>query len=316
MSAKCMSLVGLASALWLSGCGGSASIAAAGGGGGSGDPGTGLPVAGGGGSGGGSGAGGGGAGDPGDGGTAEDGGGAGDGGAGGTLDPTVAPGGNFDLTLWELQEPYGSPGSPTTLTPDQLAGPKGFHDAYFYTDPSDGSMVFWDPENGVTTPNSSYPRSELREMTAKGAAADWAIAGTHTLSATLKVTKVPDHVAVGQIHLGTGTPASTKPLLELYYYSDGTIKIGIEATPAGGDEPQTPAGKVPLGTKWSYVIGLSGDTISLTIDAGKPQTFTMSSTFNNENMYFKAGAYDQSVGTSATVGAQVQFYALKIFHGP
>lgn len=234
----------------------------------------------------------------------------------GPLDPAVAPGGNFDLSIWELQEPVGSAGNPTTIPPSQLEGPSGFHDTYFFTDPTDGSMSFWDPENGVTTANSNYPRSELREMTSTGAAANWAPMGTNTLSATLKVTQVPDHVAVGQIHLGTGTPSSTKPLLELFYYSTGKIVMAIEQTPAGGNEVQTPVGNVALGTKWSYVIGLSGNTITLVIDGGGAQTFTMSSTFDQEGMYFKAGDYDQSVGTSATTGAKVQFYALSVFHGP
>jgi hypothetical protein len=234
----------------------------------------------------------------------------------GGLDPNLAPGGNFDLSVWELQEPVGSAGSPTTILPAQLEGAKGFSDTYFFTDPTDGSMSFWDPENGVTTANSNYPRSELREMTAGGAAANWPSTGTNTLSATLKVTQVPDHVAVGQIHLGTGTPASTKPLLELYFYATGAIELGIEQTPAGGNEVNHPVGNVPLGTKWSYVIGLSGNTISLVIDGGAAQTFTMPSSFDQEGMYFKAGDYDQSVGTSATVGAKVQFYSLEVFHGP
>jgi len=235
---------------------------------------------------------------------------------GGNLNPNVAPGGNFNLTLWELQEPVGSPGSPTTIPPSMLTGPNGFHDMYFFTDPTDGSMTFWDPENGVTTPNSNYPRSELREMTAGGQPADWATTGTHKLSATLKATQIPDHVCVGQIHLGTGTPASTKPLLELFYFATGAITLGIEQTPAGGNEIQHPVGNVPVGTKWSYVIGLSGSTISLVINGGAAQTFPMSPTFAQENMYFKAGDYDQSVGSSATVGAKVQFYALDVFHGP
>jgi hypothetical protein len=235
---------------------------------------------------------------------------------GGDLDPSVAPGGNFDLSVWELQEPVGEAGAPTTIPPAQLEGPSGFHDTYFFTNPTDGSMAFWDPEDGVTTANSSYPRYELREMTTSGAAANWAPTGTNTLSATLKVTQVPDHVCVGQIHLGTGTPASTKPLLELYFYATGDIELGIEQTPAGGNEVNHPVGNVPLGTQWSYVIGLSGSTISLVIDGGAAQTFTMSSTFDQEGMYFKAGDYDQSVGTSDTVGAKVQFYDLQISHGP
>jgi hypothetical protein len=237
-------------------------------------------------------------------------------GGGPALNPTVAPGGNFDLTLWELQEPIGAPGAPTTISPAQLAGPNGFHDSYFFTDPVDGAMTFWDPENGVTTANSNYPRSELREMTAAGAPANWPTSGTHRLSATLAVTQVPSHVAVGQIHLGTGTPASTKPLLELFYYADGSISLGVEQSPAGGNEVLSPVGSAPLGTRWSYVIELSGNTITVIIDGGAPQTFAMSPTFNQENMYFKAGDYDQSVGSSATVGATVKLYALTIFHGP
>src|SRR5882757_6435286 len=229
------------------------------------------------------------------------------------LIPTVAPGGNFDLSVWELQEPIGSPGSPNTIKPAQLRGANGFHDKYFFTDTTDGSMTFWDPENGVTTPNSNFARSELREMTSSGAAADWSVSGTHTLSATVRVTTVPNHVAVGQIHPGTGTPASTKPLLELFYYSNGNIVLAIENSPAGGQTPHQIA-NVPLGTKWSYVIGLSGNSITLVINSGATQRFTMSSTFNNEHMYFKAGDYNQSSSGSTTIGAKVKFYALQIHH--
>jgi hypothetical protein len=204
---------------------------------------------------------------------------------------------------------------PTTILPAQLVGANGYQDTYFFTDKTDGSMTFWDPENGVTTPNSSYPRSELREMTANGMPANWAITGTHKLSATVKATMIPDHVAVGQIHLGTGTPASTKPLLELFYFANGDIAMLIESSPSGGGT-RMPAGNVPLGMQWSYVIGLSGHTISLVLNGGTAQTWTMSSSYDQEGMYFKAGDYDQTVGSDGTVGAKVQFYALSVFHGP
>ena len=234
------------------------------------------------------------------------------GGGTGGLNPSVAPGGNFDLSLWELQLPTGSPGSPTTILPSQLEGNNGFQDSYFYTG-TDGSMTFWDPENGVTTPNSNYSRSELREMTSSGAAANWFAAGTdNTLSATVKATTVPSSVCVGQIHLGSG--GSTKPLLELFYHSNGEIEIGIEQTPAGGNEIVYDITNVPLGTQWSYTIGLSGSTISLSINGGAARTWTASSTFNGYGMYFKAGDYDQTSGSSSTVGAQVEFYALNISH--
>ena len=229
------------------------------------------------------------------------------------LNPGSAPGGNFNLSVWELQLPTGSPGSPTTISSQQLQGASGFQNSYFYTDKTDGSMTFWDPENGVTTPNSNYARSELREMTSGGSPASWSVPGTHKLSATVKVDQVPDHVCVGQIHLGQNS-GSTKPLLELYYHANGNITVGIENSPTGG-QTQHSVGTVPLGTKFSYVISLTGgNTIGISIN-GKNQNFTMPSSFKSYPMYFKAGDYDQSSGSSSTVGAKVQFYALTVQHG-
>jgi hypothetical protein len=113
--------------------------------------------------------------------------------------PTDAPpGSNFDLSIWELQEP-----SNTTITSAQLQA--GYTDSYFYTG-SDGAMTFWDPETGIPTTNSKYPRCELREMQPDGTTqANWAVTGTGTniLSATLEVVEVPTKVVVGQIHIGS-----------------------------------------------------------------------------------------------------------------
>jgi hypothetical protein len=239
--------------------------------------------------------------------------------AGGALDPQSSPGGNFDLSVWELQEPVGSPGNPTTIPPASLGGPNGYQDSYFHTDAVDGAMTFWDPENGVTTANSSYPRSELREMNPDGSSANWPVAGTNTLAATVAVTQVPDHVCVGQIHVGTaleaGLAASTKPLLELYYYANGDIQLGVEDDPTGGQTAHTVA-NVPLGTKFSYAITLSGaGVITLVVD-GQASTFTMPAAFDGYGEYFKAGDYDQSTGSDATVGATVKFYALQVTHQP
>lgn len=239
------------------------------------------------------------------------------GGSDGGLQTNVAPGGNFDLSLWELQLPVGSTGDPTTISPTELEGANGFQDAYFDTDPNDGAMTFWDPEDGVTTADSSYPRSELREMNADGTEANWPVVGTNTLSATLAVTEVPDHVCIGQIHIGSaieaGLASSTKPLLELYYYDSGDITLGIEDSPSGS-QTENSITNVPLGTPFSYVIQLTGDgTISLVID-GVSQTFTMPPSFDGYGEYFKAGDYDQTAGADASVGATVKFYALQVSH--
>jgi len=242
--------------------------------------------------------------------------------ADGGLNSALPPSGNFDLALWELQEPVGTAGSPTTISNTVLEG--GFHDSYFFTDPADGAMTFWDPENGVTTANSDYPRSELRELNTDGTLANWAVAGQNSLSATLAVAAVPDHVCVGQIHIGSalqsGLAASTKPLLELFYFADGALRVGIESDPVSGSEAQTTVGTVPAGATFSYAIALTGDgtgggVISITVN-GTQSTFPMPSGFVGYGEYFKAGDYDQTVGTDPTIGATVKFYSLEIAHQP
>lgn len=231
---------------------------------------------------------------------------------GGGLNTGVAPGGNFDLGVWELQEPVGSPGSPTTISSSRLQGAGGYQDTYFFTDGSDGAMTFWAPEKGVTTPNSNYARSELREMNRSGSAADWSLAGSHRMDATLRVVSVTSNVCVGQIHLGSGG-TSTKPLIELYYHSNGDIVAGVENSPDGGQTTHT-VGHVAVGTKWSYTIAVSGgNTIDLTVN-GSVTHYPIPSSFNAYKQYFKAGSYNQSSSDSTTNGARVAFYALTVAH--
>ncbi|MFF2526588.1 polysaccharide lyase family 7 protein [Streptomyces liangshanensis] len=226
--------------------------------------------------------------------------------------PAVAPGGNFNLSVWQLQEPVGSPGSPTTISSSRLQGANGYQDSYFYTDTRDGAMTFWAPEKGVTTPNSNYARSELREMNSNGSAADWSLSGSHKLSATLRVVSVTSNVCVGQIHLGSGG-TSTKPLVELYYRSSGDIVAGIENSPDGGQTPHT-VGHVSVGKTWTYTIAVSGgNQIDLTVN-GSTTHYPIPSSFKPYKQYFKAGSYNQSSSDSTTKGARVGFYGLTVSH--
>ncbi|MDI5961304.1 polysaccharide lyase family 7 protein [Streptomyces sp. SL13] len=227
------------------------------------------------------------------------------------LDSTVAPGGNFDLSTWELQEPVGSPGSPTTILPSQLEGADGYQDSYFYTG-SDGGMTFWDPESGVTTPNSNYARSELREMNSDGSAADWALSGNHTLTARVRAISITSSTCVGQIHLGSGG-SSTKPLVELYYHSNGDVVAGIENSPSGGQTTHT-LGNVPIGSTFGYTLAVSnGNTLEITVN-GSTTSYSIPSSFDQYHQYFKAGDYNQSSSSSTTKGARIVIYQLHVTH--
>jgi hypothetical protein len=229
-----------------------------------------------------------------------------------TLNPDVSPGGNFNLAIWQLQLPVGSPGAPTTIQPAQLKGAAGYSNpSYFWTDKNDGSMTFWAPEKGVTTPNSNYARSELREMNSNGSAADWTLAGNHTLSAELRVVSVTKNVCVGQVHLGSGG-SSTKPLLELYYHSNGDIYLGTENSPDGGQTLHYIT-NVAVGAHFTYVINVTGNKINLTVN-GARTSYSVPSSFNAYKQYFKAGSYNQSSSDSTSNGAKVKFYTLTVAH--
>src|SRR5438270_270959 len=121
-------------------------------------------------------------------------------------------------------------------------------------------------------------------------------------------------VTIGMSTAGTAS-AAVSPHLSTTVAPGGNVNLAIEQTPAGGNEVHHVVGNVPLGTKFNYVISLTNNnTIGINLN-GTNHTFPMSSTFNGFTMYFKAGDYDQSVGSSSTVGAKVQFYALTIHHG-
>jgi Alginate lyase len=219
--------------------------------------------------------------------------------------PGLPPGCNFDLSIWELQLPIGSPGNPTTISNAQLEA--GFTDAYFFTG-RDGAMDFFDPGvNCVTTPNSTHCRSELREVKTDGSPAVWPASRTNRLSATLTVTDAAGAPVIGQIH---DDPAvSVRPLIELFYTSTGDVQAGVEQCLAGGCITRTTVGHVPPGTRFSYVIDYSRDVLTVSIDGGPPRS--LSSPILGVGGYFKAGDYGQS-----PTHASVSFYALNVTHGP
>ncbi|MGW2563077.1 polysaccharide lyase family 7 protein [Streptomyces sp. NPDC001514] len=109
----------------------------------------------------------------------------------------------LDLSDWKITLPSGAPGKPREVLQPELAG---FSDAPWFTTLDDCSGVqFRAAVNSVTTSGSSYPRSELREMTGDGTAkAGWSpTEGIHTLTVREAITKLPNdkpHVVSAQIH--------------------------------------------------------------------------------------------------------------------
>ena len=84
------------------------------------------------------------------------------------LNPSIPPGSNFELLSWKLNTPGDEDGNGLSDTASEIDLDNGFSDQYFYTG-SDGGMVFKSTIAGATTSaNSTYTRSELREMLRRG----------------------------------------------------------------------------------------------------------------------------------------------------
>ena len=156
-----------------------------------------------------------------------------------SLNPAVPPSGNFDLLTWGLDNPEDNDnnGRSDRIQEQELAD--GFSNEYFYTG-DDGGMVFRSPLYGPkTSTNTSYTRSELREMLRRGNRSistqgpnlnNWVlgyqpetsspVGGRNGhLSATLAINNVSTtgenyqigRVIIGQIHAGDDEP------IRLYY---------------------------------------------------------------------------------------------------
>lgn len=110
----------------------------------------------------------------------------------------------LDLTNWSLALPVPDrPGSkkPMSINQPQL---RTYTSEWFYVT-SDGGVAFKARPDGVTSANTKYPRSELREMTNNGTKnAAWSTAGPpHTMEFTEAITKTTakkPHVCAAQIH--------------------------------------------------------------------------------------------------------------------
>ncbi|CEJ90883.1 hypothetical protein VHEMI06636 [[Torrubiella] hemipterigena] len=220
------------------------------------------------------------------------------------LDAKCAPGGNFDLTKFTLQEPVGEDKHPKQVGGDKLKGCKGYSDEWFKTDSNDGTMVMKVPESSkcVTTQNSKHCRSELREN------GSWSpSASANRLFAEVQVTKNEGEICVGQIHVDDSV--SHKPVAELYLSHTGDLNFGVQECATNDcTQKREPAGKVGANSKFTYEIRYEHGNLSVSINGANFKQFSTHK-LNNPKSYFKAGNYNQ--GTKAS---EVHFSQLRITH--
>ncbi|XWW96132.1 hypothetical protein V2A60_004102 [Cordyceps javanica] len=225
------------------------------------------------------------------------------------LNPSCAPGGNFDLSHWSLQEPVGSgsSSSPRQIPSSRLQGCSGYQDEWFFTAADDGgAMAMKVPTRSqcVTTPNSQHCRSELREQNP----ATWdPRAATNRLFAEVRAVRNDGEVCVGQIHIDDAV--SHKPVAELYLDHAGNLNLGVQQCRTCSQK-RTPVTRLPGGggARFTYEIRYEKGKLAVAINGGALKEFTTYD-LDSPRSYFKAGNYNQGTGPT-----EVHFYQLKVSH--
>lgn len=192
---------------------------------------------------------------------------------------------------------------------------------------------FWSDNEGVhfkvpmnldgKTPNTSYIRSELRELYDWSACettseANWAYGGKHSLTATLRIDDYDadsTKVVVGQIH---GHDVSYATIKLHWEGNDKPIRVIYNETPLSSSSESVNLGYVDASDFWTYNITMTDEGIELTA-GGVTQTLEFGDELNNawksETFYFKAGLYPQhSPDDSSTEIYEATFSEVYVIH--
>ncbi|MEJ3653526.1 polysaccharide lyase family 7 protein [Actinomycetes bacterium KLBMP 9759] len=208
----------------------------------------------------------------------------------------------LDLSSWKLTLPEGEEGKPREVMPPAL--PEFSNEFFRLTDAGD-AVLFTAEVGGVTTKNSSYPRSELREMQG-GENASWSnTSGRHVLNvraAILAVPKVKPEIVAAQIHDGDDD------VLQIRLEGE---RLMVQYDDGAGETVLDPA--YSIGTPFDISIIAADSRIEVLYNGTKKADLDESGT----GWYFKVGAYVQSspekgdqVGTPGTVAV----YSLELSH--
>ena len=228
---------------------------------------------------------------------------------------------NFDLNDWDITIPINPAGGVTGLAQTVLSL-TDYSSPYFYAN-ADGSMTFMSPVVGATTADTDGARSELRELNPNGTIAAWTMAEGGTMTATLAVNSLPTllngqegKIMVGQIHGNAGELCRLyDDAGKIYFVSNNETAPSdiFQLTDAAGNNPT-----VALNQQWSYTIAAKGNALTVSVDiAGHvySSTITVSSDWQSETLYFKAGVYDGDAGEAGTDLKQATGYGQATFYG-
>lgn len=248
---------------------------------------------------------------------------------------------DIDLSHWKVTLPIGNP---TEVYPPEILnyGESDLLKPFMFNDSIDGSLVFY-TYPGASTANSSYSRSELRElMDPNDFSKNWTFEEGGRMKGTLAlddISKESDgdyhRTIVMQIHgrlsndqrdMIGAKDNNAPPILKIYWYKgyvrvkskylknkDATVQEMLH-TDAWGDD---------AGFNFDSYVGFDPFTLEIIASSGKMEIILNESesyVIENEDMekwgvfenYFKAGNYLSSKDEGAF--AKVKYYQLEVQH--
>jgi hypothetical protein len=214
----------------------------------------------------------------------------------------TSPGELIDTNEWYLTLPTGKEGSPDTIEGSKLAT---YHSKFFDLTTARDGIAFNAGADGVTTKNSHYPRSELREMNGSEKASWSNTSGTHVFDVREAFTKLPSakpEVVGVQIHDAEDDVMQIR--LEgkklMVQYHDGKSEAVLDPD-------------YQLGTPFDTRIVAANGKVDVLYNGQKKAELPLS----GSGWYWKVGAYVQSNGSKgdgAGSTGEVVVYKADISH--
>ncbi|MFC5827602.1 polysaccharide lyase family 7 protein [Nonomuraea insulae] len=218
------------------------------------------------------------------------------------------PGDVLDLADWKLQTPVDDPAQSGTqpLEVRQPALDTYELSPWYVTTPDCNGVRFRNPVNGTTTPNTTYARTELREMNGSEHASWSSTSGAHTMIIDQAITHLPNtkqHVVAGQIHNGNDQSVFRLEGTNLYVTRDNDTHHKLITS------------NYTLGTRFQAKFVVSEGSIKAYYNNVLQTTIPL----DFEGGYFKAGVYtqancDNSAPCSSDNYGEVVVYNVSVSH--
>lgn len=253
---------------------------------------------------------------------------------------------NIDLSKWKVTLPIAdTDGSPIEIHPPAISdyATNSTLKPFMYNDSTDGSIVFYTYPGGATTTNSSYPRTELRELMDGGnGKVNWTFAQGGRMKGKLAMEEMSKDASgsyyrtiIMQIHgrltdtqkdLIGASDNNAPPMLKIYW-ANGYVRVKTkelkDLNATYEESLETDAWGDDDGYTFSEYVGFEPFILEIIVTDGRMEVIlneTVSKVYNDVHIqkwgvfenYFKAGNY--LVSTNNNAAAKVKYYELEVTH--